>query len=54
VENISIDLVRDGLKAYNEEDYKTAFELFLQACDGGDAEGCCSLGVMYNEGKGVK
>jgi hypothetical protein len=54
VENISIDLVSDGLKAYEEEDYKTAFELFSQACDMGDANGCLNLGVMYYNGGDVQ
>jgi hypothetical protein len=40
VKNITMVLVSDGLEAYGEEDYKRAFKLFSQACDGGVDDGC--------------
>jgi hypothetical protein len=27
--------------------------LYQKACDGGDAQGCFNLGVMYENGRGV-
>jgi len=31
-----------------------AFEDYTKSCDGGDAQGCGALGIMYHEGEGVK
>ena len=53
VSGFSGDL-EDGLKAYNNNDYQSAVKLFTKACDGGDASGCYNLGIMYDNGQGVK
>jgi hypothetical protein len=54
VKNVLPDLVSDGLKAHEENDYKTAFELFSKACDSGDVKGCFHLALLYYYGRGVK
>ena len=43
-----------GKEAYNKGDYQKAAELWQKACDGGDAEGCSNLGLLYKNGQGVK
>ena len=35
------------------QDYSRAVTLFEQACDGGSASSCNSLGLMYERGEGV-
>jgi TPR repeat protein len=51
VEKQLTDLMYESLKAFEEGDYKTSFELFSKACDlSGDIEECYKLSVaMYNE-----
>ena len=39
--------------AYNREDYAAAFEEFLTLAEQGDAVAQSSVGVLYDEGKGV-
>ena len=46
-------LVKQGLHAAGNGDYTTAAKLFKKACDGGIAEGCINLGVLYYNGQGV-
>ena len=36
-----------------EKDYKKAAQLYKKACDGGIMDGCNSLGIAYDDGKGV-
>ena len=43
-----------GLEAYEKNDFVKAKELYVKACDGGDNSACYNLGVMYDNGKGVK
>ncbi|MFL5351635.1 tetratricopeptide repeat protein [Archangium sp.] len=37
-----------------EKDVRRAASLYEKACQGGDAQGCNNLGVMYKQGTGVK
>lgn len=46
-------LVEEG-KRLKEQKYKEAFLKFQKACDWGYAKGCVNLGVMYEDGQGVK
>lgn len=41
-----------AMRAYRE-DFAGAATFYRKACDGGDAEGCYELGVLYDEAKGV-
>ena len=50
----SKDLAELGKEAYNKGDYQKAAQLYQKACDGGDAEGCYNLGVLYADGQGVR
>jgi len=52
--NLQADSFNDGLKAYNAKDFKKAETLFSKFCDAGNASGCYNLGLMYDNGKGVK
>ena len=45
-------MVQEGRNAYKAKEYDRARALFDQACTGGNAEGCSSLGVMFNNGIG--
>jgi len=36
------------------QDYQKAAQLFQKACDGGEALGCGSLGILYEYGQGVR
>lgn len=50
---LSADLVDDGFKEHNNGNYTKAAELFGKTCDGGYAEACSCLGLMYVTGDGV-
>ena len=50
----SEDLTELGVEAYDRGDYQKAAQLWQKACDGGYAEGCGSLGFLYEYGKGVR
>ncbi|WP_035142589.1 tetratricopeptide repeat protein, partial [Campylobacter concisus] len=50
----SKDLTELGYEAYDKGDYQKAAQLYQKACDGGEAEGCLGLGVLYKDGQGVK
>ena len=50
----SKDLTELGSEAYKKGDYQKAAELYQKACDSGEARGCSNLGVLYDEGQGVK
>jgi uncharacterized protein len=41
-----------AMRAYRE-DFAGAVTFYRKACDGGDAEGCYELAVLYDEAKGV-
>ena len=42
-----------NIKGVRQDKFK-AVELYTKACDGGNADGCTNLGVMYVNGEGVK
>jgi len=44
----------DGVKAYNNKDYKTAVALYQKVADQGNVWAQTNLGVMYAMGRGVK
>ncbi|MBR6877271.1 MAG: sel1 repeat family protein, partial [Neisseriaceae bacterium] len=48
------DLFYQGVNAYKQGNYSQAAKLSEQACNGGYAQGCGALGVLYAEGQGVK
>lgn len=50
----SKDLTELGKEAYNKGDYQKAAQLFQKACDGGNAGDCNNLGVLYENGLGVR
>ena len=45
---------QQGLTAYKQSDYQTAFKLWLPLAEQGDASTQFNLGVMYAKGRGVK
>ena len=45
---------QQGLTAYEQSDYQTAFKLWLPMAEQGDANVQFNLGVMYEDGLGVK
>ena len=45
---------QQGLTAYEQSDYQTAFKLWLPLAEQGDAKAQFNLGVMYADGRGVK
>lgn len=47
------DTFRDGLRAYNLEDFATARTIWLMLAKRGDARAQSSLGYLYYEGRGV-
>ena len=44
----------DGLNAAEKGDYKTAFTIFEDLAKKGDAKAQYNLGIMYENGQGVK
>ena len=50
----SEDLIKLGSDAYDFGDYQKAAQLFQKACDVEIAEGCNSLGFLYEYGQGVR
>lgn len=44
----------DALTAIEKQDYKTAFAIFSELADKGDAEAQYNLAILYRQGKGVK
>ena len=50
----SKDITELGNEAYEKGDYQKAAQLYQKACDGGIAEGCYNLGVLYADGQGVR
>ena len=47
------DDYQDGWDAYERQDYKTAYKLWLPLAEQGDADAQVLLGVMYGKGQGV-
>ena len=47
------DDFQDGFDAYQKQDYKTAYKLWLPLAEQGDADAQVLLGVMYDKGQGV-
>lgn len=42
-----------GKKAYDDQDYKNALNLFSKKAEQGDPHSQCALGLMYGHGQGV-
>ena len=47
------DDYQDGWDAYERQDYKTAYKLWLPLAEQGDADAQSNLGWMYENGQGV-
>jgi len=47
------DNYQGGLDAFNQEDYKKAFKLWLPLAEQNHAQAQLNLGFMYENGKGV-
>lgn len=43
----------DANKAYNEQNYVKAIEIYKTLCEAKEAKACSSLGYMYRNAKGV-
>ena len=52
-ENLFAALIIDGTTEYSKDNKIKAMNLWIQACDGGDMEGCYFAGIRYDEGDGV-
>ena len=50
----SEDLIESGNEAYDKGDYQKAAQLYQKACDSGEAGGCFGLGLLYQNGQGVR
>ena len=48
-----ITSIKEGLDAYNNEDYDKALEILSPLAEEGNAEAQNTLGLMYDEGEGV-
>lgn len=48
------NLLNDAAKAYQNGEYQKAANLWQKACEGGDMLGCKNLGVLYDQGQGVR
>ena len=46
--------LQDGLNAFEKGDYKTAFTIFEDLAKKGDAKAQYNLGIMYDNGEGVR
>jgi uncharacterized protein len=46
--------MQDGFEAYKREDFKESLKFFHHSAEQGDALAQLLLGLMYDEGKGVK
>ena len=44
----------EGLTYYNEKDYENALYWFKKAAKYGDAQAQCDIGLLYDNGNGVK
>ena len=52
--SLNANLTDDGIAAYNSGDKQKASKLFKKACDGGNITACFNLGIMYDNGYGVR
>ena len=48
------DNLSKATEAYNNGNYQEAAKLFEKSCNGGVAESCFGLGLLYDKGQGVK
>jgi TPR repeat protein len=48
------ELFNTGMEAYNKGEFPKAQGIFEKACNANTYEACASLGLMYQQGKGVK
>ncbi|WQY37086.1 sel1 repeat family protein [Helicobacter pylori] len=48
------ELVLLGIKSYEKQDFSKAKGYFEKACDLNNGGGCSNLGVLYQNGDGVK
>ncbi len=48
------ELVLLGIKSYEKQDFSKARKYFEKACDLNNGGGCINLGVLYQNGQGVK
>lgn len=48
------DILDEINKAYENEDYKKAYDLSNKACEMNNATACSNLAVLYEYGQGVK
>ncbi|AII14194.1 Sel1 domain repeat-containing protein [Campylobacter iguaniorum] len=46
--------LEDGEKAYQNSDFKKAFQSFIKVCNSKNLSGCNWLGVLYAKGQGTK
>jgi|SRR6056300_494473 TPR repeat protein len=44
---------QDGVRAYKQEDYRTAFREWRPLAEQGEARAQFNLGIMYAQGKGI-
>jgi len=51
---IYADLFDDGVRAYNNDNYQEAKKLWEKAANQGDAKAQYNLGLMYDNGRGVR
>lgn len=52
--NAAPEKLEDALTAIEKQDYKTAYKLYKELADKGDAEAQYNLAIMYRQGKGIK
>jgi TPR repeat protein len=45
--------LEDGVRAYNDGQYRTAFDIWLQLAEQGDEQAQFHLGALYFEGRGT-
>ena len=48
------DFLNQGIQAFKQGNYTQATKFYEKACNDGVMDSCCSLGVLYVEGRGVK
>jgi len=53
IPNVKADF-RQGIIAYQKQDYSTAFKLFKQQAEIGEVRSQLNIGIMYFQGQGVK
>ncbi len=51
---VKADNYNDGIRAYEKKDYATALKLWRPLAMKGDVSAQSTLGLMYQEGQGVK